>query len=116
MRCTTICVTGATVGLCLITTLAAAAPAKVCIPFDDLQQLHKVSNVSAVATTRRATFMVTFLASCASMSSGAFFVVDRQRVGECLDAGDVLDTSDNNTCTVATVSELPSVSIRTGPK
>ena len=118
MRSRNIGITGIAAGLCLIANLAYAAPApvKICVPFDDLQQIHKVSNTSAVATTRRATYMIIFRASCSAMSSGAFFIVNRERVGQCLDAGDVLDASDGITCVVSGVSELPAVAIKNGPK
>jgi hypothetical protein len=107
------CVTGMQ---CFAAAQAPPAPTAACLDYDDLEQLHMVSSTSAVATTRRGEiYMVTFRSACQAMSSGAFFILERNRLGICLDANDRLDISTPAPpCTVQSVVPTQSVPIRSG--
>jgi hypothetical protein len=59
--------------------------------------------------------MINFRTACQAQGSGAFFIFSRNRLGMCLDAGDVLDISTPAPpCTVQTVVPTQSVPIRSG--
>lgn len=103
------------VSLSIAATPLVAAETQACLRYDQLQQLSVLDNKTATATSNRQAYRVTFKGVCWAKASAAFFVLNRDRLGPCLDAGDILDVSDNSTpCVVDQVTLLPSVEVRFG--
>ena len=92
-----------------------AAETQACLRYDQLQQLSVLDTKTVTATTNRQAYRVTFKGVCWAKASAAYFVLNRDRLGPCLDAGDILDVSDNSTsCVVDQVTLLPSVEVKFG--
>ena len=96
---------------------AAAAPQPgACLRYDELDQIHMSSDTTAVATnTRKVAYMVTFRTTCQARSAGAFVILHRDRLGQCVDAGDLFEISTPSPpCTVQSISPLQSVPVQGG--
>ena len=107
------------VALAAILSVAATpvlpAENRVCLRFDQLQQLQALDSGSAMATTNRQAFRVTFRGSCSAKASAAYFIVERDRLGPCLDHGDRLEVSEPAApCVVDNVTLLPAVEVKFG--
>lgn len=103
------------VSLSVVAAPVLAAEAQTCLRYDQLQQLSVLDNKTATATSNRQAFRITFRGVCWAKASAAFFILNRDRLGPCLDAGDILDVSDNSTpCVVDQVTLLPSVEVKFG--
>jgi hypothetical protein len=86
-----------------------------CLALRDLDQLHAVSGNSAVATTRRDAYMITFRNYCQAMASGAYFILRAPPIGLCLDRGDRLDVSvPAPPCIIESITYLRSVRLTNG--
>jgi hypothetical protein len=86
-----------------------------CLALRDLDQLHAVSGNSAVATTRRDAYMITFRNYCQAMASGAYFILRQPPLGLCLDRGDRLDVSvPAPACVIESITYLRSVRLTNG--
>ena len=116
----------AAAGLLLVVAGAAAfnvraaeeTPAQggaVCARYDELVSINMIDSMTAVAATRRGVFQITFRASCQVRQAGGYFVMERDRLGQCIDAGDLFRTNvPVADCVVASVAPLESVPIRNG--
>jgi hypothetical protein len=96
---------------------AIAAPQPgACLRYDELDQIHMTTDTTAVAVnTRKIAYMVTFRTSCQARASGAFFILRRDRLGECLDAGDLFEVSTPAPpCTVQSIAPLQSIPVQGG--
>ena len=94
---------------------AAAQPSRECLYYQDLEQLHATSGTTALATTRRDAYTITFRNHCQAKSSAAFFVLRQPPLGFCVRRGDQFPISvPAPPCIVQDVTYLRSVRIQDG--
>jgi hypothetical protein len=97
-------------GTSLLASAAGAQPRPECLALRDLQNLQATSGTSAIATTRRDAYMITFRGYCQAKSSAAYFIMRQPPLGFCLQRGDRLEVSvPAPPCVVASVTYLRSV-------
>jgi hypothetical protein len=102
-------------GAALLSASAAAQPSRECLYYRDLEQLHATSNTTALATTRRDAYTITFLTPCQARSSAAFFILRQPPLGFCVRPGDRFPISaPAPACVVKDITYLRSVRIQDG--
>ena len=88
---------------------ASAQADSTCVFYRDISSINPVDDKTAViTTTRRDTYVVTFLNLCQVKQHGEFFIMDRFQLGTCVDQGDVFNTGGAAApCQVESVSLAP---------
>jgi hypothetical protein len=88
---------------------ASAQSDSTCVYYRDIGSMNAVDNETAlITTTRREKYLVTFGNICTARQHGEFFILDRFKLGICVDAGDVFPTGGASApCRVESISRAP---------